>query len=166
MKRVLLMITLLMVLAFLPACQDPEAGKNPFITPEVEKVLETMPLAFREKLSLPTYLPFQPESVTASFDTSSPKMKRYEQIFVENKDHRVILVMGENAVAFADREKIRLKNGLDVYYEQKGILYCSDEKRNIHYILSTIDHSSDRRYRLTKEELLKIAESLQPVEPL
>lgn len=157
----IMLITISVVL--MVACQDSQSDGAPILNDDVKKVLKEVPDDFKAKMDLPGQLPFKPIQISALYFQSADN-NNYQQSYAENNDHTVSVTIMEKTSAIAKREKIKLNNGIEAFYEEKGILYWDDKKNNIHYVLSSADQSKDKKYQLTKEELANIATNFVPLE--
>jgi hypothetical protein len=153
-KKYLVIILSVCVLV-LSACQKNE---KPILNKNVVETISQIPVDFKEKIKLPTTLPFNPKMIS-SFYGDKPT-KNYEQVYMENEQHSVHLVVRSNTSSFGHLKKIKLKNGIDAFYDTKGILYWNDDENNVNYLLSSVDHSKSLEYKLSKEELVNIASSM------
>jgi hypothetical protein len=151
---------LLALMVISSACQQ-HSGASPIMNNEVQNVLKEVPADLKSAIRLPAHLPFKPVRISAFYSSQS---QSFEQIYEENQHHLVHVRIGKGTSAFANREKIRLKNGVDAFYEPKGILYWNDHKNNVHFVFSSIDHSEGKKYQLSKEELAALAAEFVPLE--
>ncbi|TCW41503.1 hypothetical protein EDC32_1011169 [Laceyella sacchari] len=150
------------MMLFLVSCQNDPPAKEPLTNEKVKQVLHTIPDHFKKKLRLPTHLPFNPTNMEAHY--SSLHKHSYQQDYVQNTEHVVYFTITESTSTFNNLEKIKLTSEIDAFYEEKGILYWNDKKNHVHYLLSTVDHSKQKQYKLSKEQLVKIATSAIPLE--
>lgn len=150
------------MMLFLVSCQNDQPAKEPLTNEKVKQVLHTIPDHFKKKMRLPTHIPFKPTNMEAHY--SSLHKHSYQQDYVQNTDHVVYFIITEGTSTFNNLEKIKLTSEIDAFYEKKGILYWNDKKNDVHYLLSTVDHSKQKQYKLTKEQLVKIAASAVSLE--